>query len=273
MKDLYGYLESFRHGDGDAPDDEGAHPASLVLELLAEEDSCLRLGQLDAWFQEYANHRGKPYLYKKPEVCDTCQSWTADVQSLDVVKGWTRISVVALFLLAASELDVNDPASQEKLKPMHQVLDRAWCIPCCVHAARHVLQRHIDHVKWALCAFSTEQLRGQRWMIGASPKSGCPAALKKALTVTEESQVLHFRLVIHCFNEAGRRLRPTSRPRVRWGSQAFDTNCDLACVYQAILDEARGLSSWTEEKEKALMKAFYQRFLSIGFTLESFSIS
>ena len=47
-----------------------------------------------------------------------------------MVKGWTRASVVALFLLAASELDINDPACQEKLKPMYKVLDRAWTIPC-----------------------------------------------------------------------------------------------------------------------------------------------
>eukprot|EP00435_Cladocopium_sp_Y103_P063355 s80_g25.t1 len=132
------------------------------------------------------------------------------------------------------------------------------------------MQRHIDHVKWALCAFSTEQLRGQRWMLGATPKSGCPPALKKALTVTEESQTLHFRLVIHCFIEAGRRLRQGSRPRVRWGSQAFDAHCDLACVYAAALEEARGLSSWTEAKEKALLKAFFQKLLSIAFALELF---
>ena len=146
-------------------------------------------------------------------------------------------------------------------------------VPCYLpKAARHIMQRHIDHVKWVLSAFSTEQLRGQRWMMGASPKSGCPPALKKALTVTEESQALHFRLVIHCFSEAGRRLRPSSRPRVRWGSQAFDAHCDLACMYQAVLDEARGLSSWTPEKEKALLKAFFQKLLSIDFSFRFFNL-
>lgn len=50
--------------------------------------------------------------------------------SVDVVKGWTRASVVMTFLIAASELDVADPANQEKLRPMFKVLDRAWMIPC-----------------------------------------------------------------------------------------------------------------------------------------------
>ena len=73
MKDLYFYLESFRHHDGDPLDEAGAHPASLVLELLAENDSSLRCGQLDAWFQEYVAHRGMPYLYKKLDFCETCR--------------------------------------------------------------------------------------------------------------------------------------------------------------------------------------------------------
>ena len=40
--------------------------------------------------------------------------------------------------------------------------------------ARAVLQRHIDHVKWKDCAFSTEQLKGQRWMLGSTPKIALP---------------------------------------------------------------------------------------------------
>ena len=126
--------------------------------------------------------------------------------------------------------------------------------------ARAVLQKHIDHIKWAQCAFSTEQLKGQRWMLNMSPKN-CPPGLKKALTVTEQSQVLHFRLVIHCYNEAGRRLRASSRTRVRWASQAFDAHCDFACVFSALLDEGRTLSSWNAEKEEAVIKAFFQKNL------------
>ena len=99
-------------------------------------------------------------------------------------------------------------------------------------------------------------------MVGATPKgSGCPAALKKALTVTDQSQVLHFKLVIHAFAEAGRRLRASSKARMRWSPQVFDTHCDLATMYSSVLDEARELSSWTKEKEAALMKAFFQKCL------------
>lgn len=130
-----------------------------------------------------------------------------------------------------------------------------------IEEARDVLQKHTDHCKWAVSAFSTEQLKGQRWMVGSSPKN-CPAALKKALSVTDQAQVMHFRLVIQCYHEAGRRLKASSRPRVRWSQEQFDLHCDLACVYSAILDEARALSSWDQEKEAAVMKAFFQKISS-----------
>lgn len=125
-----------------------------------------------------------------------------------------------------------------------------------------MLQRHIDHVKWHLCAFSTEQLRSPRWMLGMAPKAaGCPPALKKALTVTEESQEMHFKLCIHVYNEAGRRLRASSKTRARWSTAVFDSHCDFACVFSAVLEEARLLSSWNNEKEAAVMKAFFQKSL------------
>ena len=64
-------------------------------------------------------------------------SWSVDEQALDIVKGWTRASVVMTFLLAASELDLQEAATGEKLKPLHKVLDRCWMIPC--------------HVAWCVC--------------------------------------------------------------------------------------------------------------------------
>ena len=96
--------------------------------------------------------------------------------------------------------------------------------------------------------------------LGSSPKaSGCPPTLKKCLTVTEQSQELHFRLVVHAFHEAGRRLRASSKARVRLSSAQFDAYCEFSCIYSAILDEARALSTWDPAKEEAIMKAFMQK--------------
>eukprot|EP00438_Fugacium_kawagutii_P033561 Skav211095 [mRNA] locus=scaffold2002:390055:394244:+ [translate_table: standard] len=66
-----------------------------------------------------------------PNHLPAAHEWKCELQSVDVVKGFTRISAAALFVIAASELDVNDPACQEKLKPLFKVLDKEkdFCVP------------------------------------------------------------------------------------------------------------------------------------------------
>lgn len=72
---------------------------------------------------------------------------------MDQVKGWTRSTVVATFLLAASELDLSEPKNQEILKPLFKVLDKAWLLPC------HVLWLRVhslgNHVEPPSCVFLT----------------------------------------------------------------------------------------------------------------------
>ena len=55
------------------------------------------------------------------------------------------------------------------------------------------------------------------------------------------------------------RLRPSARSRVRLSSDAFEAAADYACFYSAVLTEARQLSTWTSDKEEAVMKSFYQK--------------
>ena len=99
-------------------------------------------------------------------------------------------------------------------------------------------------------------------MLNTAPRSSCcPTTLRKFLTVTELAQCMHLKLVIQSFLDAGRRLRASARPRVRLASEGFDKLCDFACVYANVLTEARSLASWSDEKEKGFMKAFYQKTL------------
>jgi hypothetical protein len=126
--------------------------------------------------------------------------------------------------------------------------------------AREVLRQHLDRHKWKEAAFNTEQLRSQRWLLGSQPRaSQCPGDLRKALCVSAESQVMHLKLVAYTFSEAGRRLRPSARPRLRLSAEIFDAYADFACLYASALSEARLLSTWNPEKEEAVMKAFYQK--------------
>ena len=127
--------------------------------------------------------------------------------------------------------------------------------------SREILRSHLDHAKWKESAVNTEQLRSQRWMIGTAPKaSACPPDLRKVLTVTEQSQTMHLQLLVHTYVEAGRRLRASARPRMRLSVEKFEAMADYACMISAVLTEAKALSSWSAEKEAAVMKAFYQQY-------------
>ncbi|CAL1150712.1 unnamed protein product [Cladocopium goreaui] len=126
--------------------------------------------------------------------------------------------------------------------------------------SRDIIRQHLDTHKWYQSAFSTEQFKGSRWMLTASPKAAsCPAELRRCLTVTPRSQSLHLRLVVKMFTDAGRRMRPSARGRARLSSSQFDQICDFACVFAHVWTEARALASWTEEKDHAMEKAFFQR--------------
>lgn len=47
--------------------------------------------------------------------------------SLDIVKGWTKASVIAFVLLVAAEFDVEEQWS--KLEPLVPFLDKAFLLP------------------------------------------------------------------------------------------------------------------------------------------------
>ncbi len=126
--------------------------------------------------------------------------------------------------------------------------------------ARDVLRCHLDRNKWKEAAINTEQLRSTRWMVGSAPRATqCPTDLRKALTVTPHSQVLHLKLVVHAFTEAGRRVRASARGRLRLATDAFEAYADFACLYSAAILEARQLSTWNQEKEDAVMKSYFQK--------------
>ncbi len=57
-------------------------------------------------------------------------SGEAGPATVDQIKGFTRSTVIALILIAASELDHSDPSTPDKLKPLHKVLDKCWMVPC-----------------------------------------------------------------------------------------------------------------------------------------------
>ena len=49
--------------------------------------------------------------------------------TVDVVKGYTKITVIMFTILACSELDPKNPSDMAKLQPLWPFLDKAWLLP------------------------------------------------------------------------------------------------------------------------------------------------
>lgn len=171
-------------------------------------------------------------------------------------QGWCleeRLAAVVTDFHDCSGLTAKHRIDPDRQKSIFNLISGGTC-----PKAREVLAQHLDRHKWRDSAFSSEQMRSPRWVLGTSPKmQACP--MKKALSVTEEAQCLHLRLVVHVFTEAGRRVRPTSRSRLRLSQEQFDKYCDFACIFAAALAEARQLTTFTPEKEAQIMKCFFQK--------------
>lgn len=56
-------------------------------------------------------------------------SKTLDSCSVDIVKGYTKASVIMFVLMALSELDVNNAEDWEKCRPFVTFLDKAFLLP------------------------------------------------------------------------------------------------------------------------------------------------
>lgn len=179
--------------------------------------------------------------------------------------GWTleeRLRDVVDRFHLASGVTAKHRIDEEKMRALLNLISGTH------EGARKVIALHLNHAKWKESAFSAEQFKSVRWILGSSPKmAGCE--MKKCLTVTEEAQTMHLQLVVQTFIEAGRKVRPSSRTRLRLSQEMFDKYCDYACMFASVLQEARLLTTWTQEKEAEIKKLFLQRYLGVQFQQES----
>ncbi|CAJ1348206.1 unnamed protein product [Effrenium voratum] len=122
---------------------------------------------------------------------------------------------------------------------------------------RDLMAMHLHWFKWKDSALSADQLRSQRWLIGARPK-GVNDGLRGPLTMTAESQVMLMDLHIKSFVAAGKRLKASARARVRLSQEQFDQMADFAAMFGALRVAAKQASSKPEVDDK-LMQAFYAK--------------
>ena len=121
------------------------------------------------------------------------------------------------------------------------------------------MMHHLAFVKWKDSAFSSEQLRTTRWLLGARPR-GLPEALVQVLTVTPLAQSMLIELHIKAFQVATRRLKPSAWCRKRASPEEFDKLVDYACIVAALRTEAKKANSDATVDTK-LMQAFLAKNL------------
>ena len=120
--------------------------------------------------------------------------------------------------------------------------------------ARHLMSQHLSFFKWKESAFSTEQLKTTRWLLGARPKQ-CSEGLEQILTVSPMSQTMLMELHIKAFTEATRKLKPSARARGRASTEDFEKLVDFSCVFAALRNAAKSASS-DKGVDAKLLEAF-----------------
>ena len=135
--------------------------------------------------------------------------------------------------------------------------------------------QHLAFTKWRDSAFSTEQLRTVRWLLGAKPKN-LPDSLADILTVSSQAQSMLIELHIRSFNEATRRLKPSAWSRKRASAEEFDKLVDFACMYSHLRGEAKKVNSDASVDAKLvnafLAKSFGLKGLSYWVLLRVFVV-
>ncbi|CAK9008793.1 Uncharacterized protein SCF082_LOCUS10019 [Durusdinium trenchii] len=107
---------------------------------------------------------------------------------------------------------------------------------------RDIMSQHLAFVKWRESAFSTELLKGSRWLVGARPK-GLPDSLQEVLTVTPQAQAMLMELHVKRFLQATRRAKPSQRARARASPEEFEKMVDYACVFAHLRENAKKATS------------------------------
>ena len=120
--------------------------------------------------------------------------------------------------------------------------------------AREKMMQHLSFTKWRDSAFSTEQLRTVRWLLGAKPK-GLPDSLADILTMSAQAQSMLVELHIRSFTEATRRLKVSAWSRKRASAEDFDKMVDFACMFSHLRIEAKRVNSDASVDSK-LVSAF-----------------
>lgn len=101
---------------------------------------------------------------------------------------------------------------------------------------RAFIQGHLDFHKWCYSVFTSELLRSNRWLVGATPRN-CKDVFKSMLCVSGEVQAAFIGNIIQTFSCQTRKIKLSSRAKFRPSQQEWDSMVDYTCIMTKIKHE------------------------------------
>ena len=138
--------------------------------------------------------------------------------------------------------------------------------------SRAVITCHLNHHKYQFSAFSSDLLRNPRWLTGAYP-SKAGQNLKALLTVKPESQVWFLKNHVHTFVNNVRRVKMSSRNRMRATPAEWEKAVDYTCVMYEIYQLAREFHAADETALNKSLDAVFQAFMARRCKGASYQVS
>ncbi|CAK9066939.1 unnamed protein product [Durusdinium trenchii] len=95
--------------------------------------------------------------------------------------------------------------------------------------ARQLVRQHLDFNKYDESGYNESLLRSKRHQLHEVPK-GIPPSWIDRLTVTHDSQTLHFKRYNQWWASNAKRVKKSARARLRWGEEQWGKSVDQCCL-------------------------------------------
>ncbi|CAK9003618.1 unnamed protein product [Durusdinium trenchii] len=103
---------------------------------------------------------------------------------------------------------------------------------------KRLIRSHLDFNKWEESAYNESILKSRRHRLHEGAK-GVSGQWVMILTVSEAAQELHFKKYNQWWSVNARRVKRSTRSRLRWGEEVWSRHVDQCCVAAWVVEESR----------------------------------
>lgn len=125
--------------------------------------------------------------------------------------------------------------------------------------SRALIQGHLDFHRWKECAFTADLLKSSRWLLGAVPRNA-KDTMKRLLVVTPTVQQAFLKNVIWTFAAGSKKVKASSRGKLRLTQSDWDQLVDYTCIMMALESDAKDVLGDEPEKRLEVVNSIEQAF-------------